>query len=65
MSDEIAYATIRELGTRYRQREMSPVEVTRVAQEVRWLRVMMAISHTIAFMPPIPDSSTAARVEPG
>src|SRR5437762_384228 len=29
MSDEIAYATIRELGTRYRRRELSPVEVTR------------------------------------
>ena len=29
MSDEIAYATIRELGTRYRKRELSPVEVTR------------------------------------
>jgi len=28
MSDEIAYATIRELGTRYRKRELSPVEVT-------------------------------------
>src|SRR5213593_2887608 len=29
MSDEIAYATIRELSTRYRKRELSPVEVTR------------------------------------
>ena len=29
MSDEIFYATIRELGTRYRKREISPVEVTR------------------------------------
>ena len=29
MSDEIAYATIRELGERYRKRELSPVEVTR------------------------------------
>ena len=29
MSDEIAYATIRELGTRYRARQLSPVEVTR------------------------------------
>jgi aspartyl-tRNA(Asn)/glutamyl-tRNA(Gln) amidotransferase subunit A len=30
MSDEaIAYATIRELGARYRRRELSPVEVTR------------------------------------
>ena len=29
MSDAIAYASIRELGTRYRQRELSPVEVTR------------------------------------
>jgi aspartyl-tRNA(Asn)/glutamyl-tRNA(Gln) amidotransferase subunit A len=29
MSDDIAYATIRELGTRYRKREISPVEVTR------------------------------------
>ena len=29
MSDAIAYATIRELGTRYRKRELSPVEVTR------------------------------------
>ena len=28
MSDEIAYATIRELGARYRKRELSPVEVT-------------------------------------
>jgi aspartyl-tRNA(Asn)/glutamyl-tRNA(Gln) amidotransferase subunit A len=28
MSDAIAYATIRELGVRYRQRELSPVEVT-------------------------------------
>src|SRR5207248_142648 len=28
MSDEIAYATIRELGTRYRSRQLSPVEVT-------------------------------------
>jgi aspartyl-tRNA(Asn)/glutamyl-tRNA(Gln) amidotransferase subunit A len=27
MSDEIGYATIRELGTRYRKRELSPVEV--------------------------------------
>jgi aspartyl-tRNA(Asn)/glutamyl-tRNA(Gln) amidotransferase subunit A len=29
MSDEIAYATIRELGARYRARRLSPVEVTR------------------------------------
>src|SRR5262245_9314540 len=29
MSDEIAYATIRELGQRYRARQLSPVEVTR------------------------------------
>jgi aspartyl-tRNA(Asn)/glutamyl-tRNA(Gln) amidotransferase subunit A len=29
VSDEIAYATIRELGARYRKREISPVEVTR------------------------------------
>ena len=29
MSDAIAYATIRELGARYRKREVSPVEVTR------------------------------------
>src|SRR5262245_22724001 len=29
MSDAIVYATIRELATRYRQRELSPVEVTR------------------------------------
>ena len=29
MSDAIAYATIRELGARYRKRELSPVEVTR------------------------------------
>ena len=29
MSDAIAYATIRELGGRYRKRELSPVEVTR------------------------------------
>jgi aspartyl-tRNA(Asn)/glutamyl-tRNA(Gln) amidotransferase subunit A len=28
MSDEIAYATIRELGARYRSRQLSPVEVT-------------------------------------
>jgi aspartyl-tRNA(Asn)/glutamyl-tRNA(Gln) amidotransferase subunit A len=28
MSDAIAYATIRELGARYRRRELSPVEVT-------------------------------------
>ena len=33
MSDEIAYATIRELGTRYRKREISPVEVTRALLE--------------------------------
>ena len=30
MSDAIAYSTIRELGARYRSRELSPVEVTRV-----------------------------------
>ena len=30
MSDEIVYATIRELGARYRKREISPVEVTRI-----------------------------------
>jgi aspartyl-tRNA(Asn)/glutamyl-tRNA(Gln) amidotransferase subunit A len=29
MSDEIAYTTIRELGTRYRARQLSPVEATR------------------------------------
>jgi len=29
VSDAIAYATIRELGARYRKRELSPVEVTR------------------------------------
>jgi aspartyl-tRNA(Asn)/glutamyl-tRNA(Gln) amidotransferase subunit A len=29
MSDAIAYSTIRELGARYRTRELSPVEVTR------------------------------------
>jgi aspartyl-tRNA(Asn)/glutamyl-tRNA(Gln) amidotransferase subunit A len=29
MSDAIAYSTIRELGARYRKRELSPVEVTR------------------------------------
>ena len=28
MSDEIAYSTIRELGRRYRARQLSPVEVT-------------------------------------
>jgi aspartyl-tRNA(Asn)/glutamyl-tRNA(Gln) amidotransferase subunit A len=28
MSDEIAYATIRELGARYRAKQLSPVEVT-------------------------------------
>src|SRR5438552_14193428 len=28
MSDEIAYATIAELGARYRKRDLSPVEVT-------------------------------------
>ena len=28
MTDEIFYATIRELGTRYRKRDLSPVEVT-------------------------------------
>src|SRR2546427_3546344 len=28
VSDAIAYATIRELGARYRRRELSPVEVT-------------------------------------
>src|SRR5918912_1238364 len=31
MSDAIAYATIRELRTRYRTRELSPVEVTLTA----------------------------------
>jgi aspartyl-tRNA(Asn)/glutamyl-tRNA(Gln) amidotransferase subunit A len=30
MSDDIAYATIRTLGMRYRKRELSPVEVTRI-----------------------------------
>jgi aspartyl-tRNA(Asn)/glutamyl-tRNA(Gln) amidotransferase subunit A len=30
MSEAIAYATIRELGERYRKRELSPVEVTRM-----------------------------------
>src|SRR5262249_13297961 len=29
MSDDIAYTTIRELGARYRKRELSPVDVTR------------------------------------
>lgn len=29
MSDEIAYASIRELGAKYRKREISPVEVTK------------------------------------
>jgi Asp-tRNA(Asn)/Glu-tRNA(Gln) amidotransferase A subunit family amidase len=29
MSEAIAYAGIRELGARYRRRELSPVEVTR------------------------------------
>ena len=29
MSDDLAYTTIRELGTRYRARKLSPVEVTR------------------------------------
>ena len=29
MSDDIAYATIRTLGMRYRKRELSPVEITR------------------------------------
>jgi aspartyl-tRNA(Asn)/glutamyl-tRNA(Gln) amidotransferase subunit A len=33
MSDAIAYATIRELGERYRKRELSPVEVTRTLLE--------------------------------
>jgi len=33
VSDDIAYATIRELGTRYRKREISPVEVTRTLLE--------------------------------
>src|SRR5260370_21324188 len=28
MTDEIAYATIAELGARYRKRDLSPVEVT-------------------------------------
>jgi aspartyl-tRNA(Asn)/glutamyl-tRNA(Gln) amidotransferase subunit A len=30
MSDELVYMTIRELGARYRKRELSPVEVTRL-----------------------------------
>jgi Asp-tRNA(Asn)/Glu-tRNA(Gln) amidotransferase A subunit family amidase len=29
MSDAIAYSSIRELGTKYRKRELSPVEVTK------------------------------------
>ena len=33
MSEAIAYATIRELGARYRRRELSPVEVTRAQLE--------------------------------
>ncbi|HEY2993430.1 MAG TPA: amidase, partial [Methylomirabilota bacterium] len=33
MSDAIAYATIRELGARYRARQLSPVEVTRALLE--------------------------------
>jgi aspartyl-tRNA(Asn)/glutamyl-tRNA(Gln) amidotransferase subunit A len=33
MSDAIAYSTIRELGARYRRRELSPVEVTRALLE--------------------------------
>jgi aspartyl-tRNA(Asn)/glutamyl-tRNA(Gln) amidotransferase subunit A len=33
MSDAIAYATIHELGERYRKRELSPVEVTRTLLE--------------------------------
>src|SRR2546427_4749116 len=31
VSDAIAYATIREVGARYRKRDLSPVEVTRAA----------------------------------
>jgi Asp-tRNA(Asn)/Glu-tRNA(Gln) amidotransferase A subunit family amidase len=33
MSDENAHTTIRALGTRYRQRQLSPVEVTRTLLE--------------------------------
>jgi aspartyl-tRNA(Asn)/glutamyl-tRNA(Gln) amidotransferase subunit A len=42
MSDAIAYATIRELGARYRKRELSPVEVTQ-AQMARIAKVDPAL----------------------
>src|SRR6266850_3266875 len=55
VSDAIAYSTIRELGARYRKRELSPVEVTR-ALLARIEKVDPALH---AFVTPTPDRALA------
>ena len=55
MSDAIAYATIRELGARYRKRELSPVEVAR-ALLARIEKLDPALH---AFVTPTPDRALA------
>ena len=51
MSDTIAYGTIRELGARYRKRELSPLEVTK-ALLARIEKLDPALH---AFVTPTPD----------
>jgi len=55
VSDAIAYATIRELGARYRKRELSPVEVAR-ALLARIEKLDPALH---AFVTPTPDRALA------
>ena len=55
MSDAIAYATIRELGARYRKRELSPVEVTKTLLA----RIEKLDPALHAFVTPTPDRALA------
>ena len=55
MSDAIAYATIRELGARYRKRELSPVEVTKTL--LARIEKLDPVLH--AFVTPTPDRALA------
>jgi aspartyl-tRNA(Asn)/glutamyl-tRNA(Gln) amidotransferase subunit A len=55
MSEAIAYSTIRELGARYRKRELSPVEVTRALLD----RIAKLDSKLNTFVTVTPDRALA------